>query len=362
MSAAFVTVLLFLVFFAKVAASSVCDCESICNANNGGCCLGCVGCGDMLSPGNCCNSDSCCDYTNGTCSQVNGACSSACNFAATGCCAGTTITCFMCNDCYAGCAAARAGKPKATGHLCCYDNAYDTCQALIVNASAQLSSTGSAVGDPHFTAFDGEEFDFMGEDGQIYNLYSSYSLNINARFRQARHPDRYPNYENPGFMDFIGVRYGRHRFSLSTRPSAPSINGHEHPFPKVNYLDMELADPEMVVRLSPNSIMELHAGTPGAVHFFSILISQHNDEWMEQHLNIAMNISSSEFSSGLLGQTRRVGTFSSATGVGADHFASLSSGKKHWSMLVSSQPNAFRIQGDDIYQLLDTTNSNSSIV
>lgn len=255
-----------------------------------------------------------------------------------------------------GCAVLSASTLYYLGHVSNQPN------VMVRGTMSFLAAvSGSAVGDPHFTAFDGEEFDFMGEHGHIYNLYSSDSLNINARFKKALHPERYPNYENPGFMDFIGVRYGGHRFTLAIRPSTPSINGVSVPFPQVRSVGVELDAPELVVRLSANQILELHAGNPGSEPFFSVLISQHNDEWMEQYLNIAMNISSSESSSGLLGQTRRVDTMSTATGIGADDMG-LSNGKNRWNTLVNSQPNQFHVDGDDIFGLLIRTTGNSSVV
>lgn len=42
--------------------------------------------------------------------------------------------------------------------------------------------TGSIEGDPHFVGFEGQQFDFQGHPGRIYNLISDFDLQVNALY------------------------------------------------------------------------------------------------------------------------------------------------------------------------------------
>jgi hypothetical protein len=57
-----------------------------------------------------------------------------------------------------------------------------------------------AGGDPHIIGFVGEKYDFMGKHGRCYAMFSSGTLQINARMAEVS-----PDYT---YMDRIGAKIG----------------------------------------------------------------------------------------------------------------------------------------------------------
>jgi hypothetical protein len=111
------------------------------------------------------------------------------------------------------------------------DNAHILTIIKYIEENNNMNSCLNANYDvsPHFVGFDGSSFDFMGDDKSVYNLFSSFNLQINAHFRLSCCPHHYPEYSKPMWMDSIAVMYYGHRFQydIYNQPNqSPIINEH----------------------------------------------------------------------------------------------------------------------------------------
>lgn len=80
-----------------------------------------------------------------------------------------------------------------------------------------------ASGDPHFIGFTGDSFDFMGEAGSVFSLFSSHDLLINARFDKAQNPHLFNYSFEPTFMTEIGIRQGETNWVAFSHHSDPKM-------------------------------------------------------------------------------------------------------------------------------------------
>jgi hypothetical protein len=199
----------------------------------------------------------------------------------------------------------------------------------------------------------------MGEDGETYILYSSnitnndikLTLDINAVFKQALHPSRYPQYTNPGFMDMIMIQYGLHQFSYSTMSDRPIINGQSIQCPEVGTTYLHLSEPEVHVYVLANHILSLNMGAfLGSSYEYAVNVSLHNDEWMVHYMNIEMSVSpASSISTGLLGQTRSSTNIVSSAGVlGTDLSLDFVVNSGYWQSIVDQNPQKYLVKNDEI--------------
>jgi len=69
-----------------------------------------------------------------------------------------------------------------------------------------LVTQAAVTADPHFSGFSGDKFDFMGEAGKVFSLFSSFDLEINARFVAAQYPEYHG--KEATFMGEIGIKQG----------------------------------------------------------------------------------------------------------------------------------------------------------
>ena len=80
--------------------------------------------------------------------------------------------------------------------------------------------TGSIVGDPHFTGFDGERYDIQGEDGKIYNLLSDKGIQVNGKFSKVN--------GNTTVVSEMGIKIGSDKIEFKAgKGKGPKINGKE---------------------------------------------------------------------------------------------------------------------------------------
>jgi hypothetical protein len=76
---------------------------------------------------------------------------------------------------------------------------------------------GSITGDPHFTGFDGETYDVMGEAGKTYNLLSDKGVQVNGKFVQWGD-------KGATVLGSVGLTVGDSKIQYDNN-GAPSING-----------------------------------------------------------------------------------------------------------------------------------------
>ncbi|KAK9803625.1 hypothetical protein WJX72_006770 [[Myrmecia] bisecta] len=75
-----------------------------------------------------------------------------------------------------------------------------------------LSHTGAVVGDPHFTGFNGVEFDFQGENNRVFAILSDPTTQLNALFGQDF------MYTNTTVMRALGLRHLGDSITVKVKP------------------------------------------------------------------------------------------------------------------------------------------------
>jgi len=91
----------------------------------------------------------------------------------------------------------------------------DTTYFITYAITTTTVTSGSGTGDPHFSGFAGENFDFTGVAGKVFALFSSNDLVINALFAKPIHPEAFGS--SATFMSEIGIMQGDTSFIKVTR-------------------------------------------------------------------------------------------------------------------------------------------------
>ena len=72
--------------------------------------------------------------------------------------------------------------------------------------SETFSGTATTTGDPHVVGFNGEEYDFMGDDNVVYNMISTGTTQVNVRMSEII-PER-------TYMSEIGIKVPNYKFRI----------------------------------------------------------------------------------------------------------------------------------------------------
>lgn len=121
----------------------------------------------------------------------------------------------------------------SSGDVICYDFTYDTastsCNTGICNVGAPTAPPTSAPfivgvrGDPQFNGFQGQAFQVHGVSGNVYNLFSSAKLQVNAQFvfLDEGHCDKSMNtlcYSHPGsYISAVGIQFKQGTYENATQ-------------------------------------------------------------------------------------------------------------------------------------------------
>jgi len=77
-----------------------------------------------------------------------------------------------------------------------------------VTLTVSSSSSGSASGDPHLVGYDGQQYDFVGEVGSVYNFLTDSDVQFNALLGSVRATE---HLNLPGeFITAIGIKFRNH--------------------------------------------------------------------------------------------------------------------------------------------------------
>jgi len=108
-------------------------------------------------------------------------------------------------------------------------------------------SSGSASGDPHLVGFDGQQYDFVGEVGSVYNLLTDSEVQFNALLGSVRATE---HLNLPGeFITAIGIKFRNHTVVVDggSHRHAGSVTIDHRPADQHNHHAVLLVDGEFRV-------------------------------------------------------------------------------------------------------------------
>ena len=109
------------------------------------------------------------------------------------------------------------------------------------------SSSGSASGDPHLVGFDGQQYDFVGEVGSVYNFLTDSEVQFNALLGSVRATE---HLNLPGeFITAIGIKFRNHTVVVDggSHLRAASVTIDHRPADQRNHHAVLLVDGEFRV-------------------------------------------------------------------------------------------------------------------
>jgi len=109
------------------------------------------------------------------------------------------------------------------------------------------SSSGSASGDPHLVGFDGQQYDFVGEVGSVYNFLTDSDVQFNALLGSVRATE---HLNLPGeFITAIGIKFRNHSVVIDggSHRRAGSVTIDHRPADQQNHHVVLLLDGEFRV-------------------------------------------------------------------------------------------------------------------
>ena len=108
-------------------------------------------------------------------------------------------------------------------------------------------SSGSASGDPHLVGFDGQQYDFVGELGSVYNFLTDSEVQFNALLGSVRATE---HLNLPGeFITAIGIKFRNHSVVVDggSHRRAASVTIDHRPTDEQNHRAVLLVDGEFRV-------------------------------------------------------------------------------------------------------------------
>ena len=109
------------------------------------------------------------------------------------------------------------------------------------------SSSGSASGDPHLVGFDGQQYDFVGEVGSVYNFLTDSEVQFNALLGSVRATE---HLNLPGeFITAIGIKFRNHSVVIDggSHRRAGSVTIDHRPADQQNHHAVLMVDGELRV-------------------------------------------------------------------------------------------------------------------
>ena len=108
-------------------------------------------------------------------------------------------------------------------------------------------SSGSASGDPHLVGFDGQQYDFVGEVGSVYNFLTDSEVQFNALLGSVRATE---HLNLPGeFITAIGIKFRNHSVVIDggSHRRAASVTIDHRPADQQNHHTVLMVDGELRV-------------------------------------------------------------------------------------------------------------------
>jgi len=108
-------------------------------------------------------------------------------------------------------------------------------------------SSGSASGDPHLVGFDGQQYDFVGEVGSVYNFLTDSEVQFNALLGSVRATE---HLNLPGeFITAIGIKFRNHSVVIDggSHRRAGSVTIDHRPADQQNHHAVLMVDGELRV-------------------------------------------------------------------------------------------------------------------
>ena len=131
-----------------------------------------------------------------------------------------------------------------------YSATFTSAAGLTTTTSAAMltvSSSASASGDPHLVGFDGQQYDFVGEVGSVYNFLTDSEVQFNALLGSVRATE---HLNLPGeFITAIGIKFRNHSVVIDggSHHRAASVTIDHRPTDEQNHHAVLLIDGEVHV-------------------------------------------------------------------------------------------------------------------
>lgn len=162
---------------------------------------------------------------------------------------------------------------------------------------SDVQVSGSATGDPHFTGFQGQKFDFMGRPGTTFNILSDNHLTVNARFVAG------PNGKSQTFMGAVGIKFGDAKLKIQEcgfKMVCGYLDGNE-----LKMGDVKVLPNGAIVRKKAHTVERIEVEIPSEGYLFKFA-SPKPDRWNMPHIDIHAALTKiPEDAHGILGQTAR---------------------------------------------------------
>ena len=131
-----------------------------------------------------------------------------------------------------------------------YSATFTSAAGLTTTTSAAMltvTSSASASGDPHLVGFDGQQYDFVGELGSVYNFLTDSEVQFNALLGSVRATE---HLNLPGeFITAIGIKFRNHSVVIDggSHRRVGSVTIDHRPVDQQNHHAVLLVDGELRV-------------------------------------------------------------------------------------------------------------------